>query len=115
MRIVVRILAIIVCALLVVLSVRSWPFLKGEYYGWINSRKFQTADRVAERIAVQVRPKPQFSSVRFYAWPMEGVILKCEGSVESSNDLVDLKHLVEAERGTIPVRWNVIVSTNGGE
>jgi len=115
MRIIPVVLAILVCALLVVFSVRSWPFVKGEYYGWINSRKFDTAERVAERIAVQVRPKPEFSSVRFYAWPMEGVILKFEGSVGSSNDLIESMRLVEVERGTVPVRWNVMVSTNADQ
>jgi len=115
MKVISIVLAIFVCVLLVVFSVRSWPFLKGEYYGWINSRNFDRAERVAERIAVQLRPKPEFSRVEFYVWPREGVILKFEGSVESSNDLVKLKRLVDAERGTIPVRWNVTVSTNANE
>jgi hypothetical protein len=115
MKIVTRILAIIVCALLVVSSVRIWPFLKGEYYGWLMVRKFEAAKRVAERIAVQIRPKPQFTGLQFYVWPKEGVILKFEGSVPSSNDLVELKRLVDAERGTIPVRWTVLVSTNAAE
>jgi hypothetical protein len=99
---------LIACGMLLL----SWPYVGDRFRDRAVRLKFDAAKQEAERLGAQLRGDDRFSHLKFYVWPREGVLLVFEGAVPRSNDLVELKRLVDVEKVHTPVRWKVIVSTN---
>src|SRR5687767_12682863 len=101
---------VVVAGCIVLFGFRSAPYIRGRIQMRALERKFDAAKQSGERLGSQIRGDPRYENLRLYAWPMEGVILVFEGSVGHSNDLAELKRLVDAAKVETPVRWKVAVS-----
>ena len=112
MRVLYFIATSVICGLLLLMGIRSWPYIQDKIRGRALDRKFEAAKQESERIGSQLRGDHRFGDLKLYAWPMEGVVIVFEGSVRNSNDLVELKRLVDTEKVSTPVRWRLTVSTN---
>src|SRR6185436_20087165 len=82
-----------------VVAFRTWPFLRDSLNQKLLHKRMDVAERTAKELAAVINDDLRFNGVKFYAWPMDGVVLKFEGFVTNANDLTDLKALVEERRG----------------
>jgi hypothetical protein len=98
-----------------IVALGNWRYVRGSVNDIVMLRRFHTAQRRADDLAKAIKPEHKYKRINFFVWPKDGILILFEGSVATSNDLFELKSLVEQRRGKTPVRWKVNISTNGIE